>query len=133
MALEGISSGGTSVGANVWEFSLDRFKNYGDNPDALAEKLRSYMDSGTKVKVSYAEVAKRWPWRSDTDYFVYDAQSVAIPGRESESKLERESNVPSGTVTQNGNEVTIDGRIYLLRHDRNGQLKVQELKDVNTK
>ncbi len=55
MALEGIVSGGTSMGANVWNFSLDRSRKNGENTDELAKRITEYMNSGTKVRVNYTQ------------------------------------------------------------------------------
>lgn len=77
MALEGIVSGNNSVGANVWDFSLDRQARHGENPKELAEKIRQYLEAGTKVKVTYVEPLATWPWRSGTDYLIQSVELVA--------------------------------------------------------
>jgi len=77
MALEGIVSGNNSVGANVWDFSFDRQARHGENPKELAEKIRQYLESGTKVKVTYVEPLATWPWRSGTDYLIQSVEPVA--------------------------------------------------------
>ena len=76
MALEGIVSGNNSVGANVWDFSLDRQARHGENPKELAEKIRQYLETGTKVKVNYVEPLATWPWRSGTDYLIQSVEPV---------------------------------------------------------
>lgn len=76
MALEGIVSGNNSVGANVWDFSLDRQARHGENPKELAEKIRQYLETGTKVKVTYVEPLATWPWRSGTDYLIQSVEPV---------------------------------------------------------
>ena len=70
MALEGIVSNGQSSGANVWDFSIDSQARHGENTEDIAKKLNEAFESGKKVKISYREVAKSWPWRGETDYFV---------------------------------------------------------------
>jgi len=76
MALEGIVSGKNSVGANVWDFSLDRQARQGENPKELAEQIREYLETGTKVKVTYKEPLATWPWRSGTDYPVQKVEPI---------------------------------------------------------
>ncbi len=75
MALEGIV-GGRTVGANVWDFSLDRQARHGEKTEELAQKIRTYLESGTKVKVTYVEPLKTWPWRSGTDYLITSVEPV---------------------------------------------------------
>jgi len=76
MALEGIVSGGNSVGANVWRFSLDRQAKHGEDVKNLAKEVLSYAESGTKAKVTYVEPIATWPWRSGTDYLVQNIEPV---------------------------------------------------------
>ena len=76
IALEGIVSGNNSVGANVWDFSLDRQARHGENPKELTEKIRGYLETGTKVKVTYIEPMATWPWRSETDYLIQSVEPV---------------------------------------------------------
>ena len=76
MALEGIVSGNNSVGANVWDFSLDRQAKHGENTQELAKKLQEYLRNGTKVRVSYVEPIATWPWRSGTDYLIQSVEPV---------------------------------------------------------
>ena len=70
MALEGIVSTGESTGANVWDFSLDAQARHGEKVADLAKQLDNYAQSSTKVRVTYREPWKAWPWRSETDYLV---------------------------------------------------------------
>ena len=76
MALEGIVSGNNSVGANVWDFSLDRQARHRENIGELAKKIQGYLESGTKVKVTYVEPLTTWPWRSGTDYLIQEVEPV---------------------------------------------------------
>jgi|SRR3989344_6175576 len=76
IALEGITSGSGFVGANVWDFSLDRQARHGENTQELAKKMRGYLQSGTKVKVTYVEPFATWPWRSGTDYLIQTVEPV---------------------------------------------------------
>lgn len=76
MALEGIVSNGNSSGANVWDFSIDRQARHGENGAELARKIREYLESGTKVKVTYTEPLSTWPWRSSTDYLIQNVEPV---------------------------------------------------------
>lgn len=76
MALEGIVSGKNSVGANVWNFSLDRQARNGENTEELAEKIRQSLETGTKVRVTYVEPLATWPWRSGTDYLIQNVEPV---------------------------------------------------------
>lgn len=76
MALEGIASNGNSVGANIWDFSLDGQQRHGENTDELAQKFFEYIDAGTKVKVTYVEPWATWPWRSGTSHLVQKVEPV---------------------------------------------------------
>lgn len=133
MALEGISSSGDSVGANVWDFSIDNNMAHGENIDNLTSKLGQYTDSGTKVKIKYVEMAGTWPWRSGTDHLIQGVEPVAVKtDRNYEvpaTKLEKELTTPD-YKNQIGKETTLDGRTYLLRHDKEGKLRITELKEV---
>ena len=76
MALEGIVSGKNYVGANVWDFSLDRQAKHGENIVELTEKIRNYLEKGNKVKVDYIEQFDTWPWRSETNYLIQNVERV---------------------------------------------------------
>ena len=76
LALEGIVSGDGSSGANVWDFSIDRQAEHGENTAELVEKLRGYMRTGQKVRIEYIEQLSTWPWRSDTDYLIQNIEPV---------------------------------------------------------
>lgn len=70
MALEGITSSDSYVGANVWDFSLDRQARHGENIDELSKKIQTYLESGQKVKIDYIEPFTTWPWRSETNFLI---------------------------------------------------------------
>lgn len=74
MALEGIVSGDQKVGANVWNFSLDMHTKHGENKEELMSKVKKYLDSGERVKVTYVRPVTTWPWRSGTNYLVTDIE-----------------------------------------------------------
>ncbi|MEK6953329.1 MAG: hypothetical protein AABX29_10050 [Nanoarchaeota archaeon] len=76
MALEGIASQGTTIGANVWDFSIDRARARGEKTEELVGKLRKYLESGIKVKIDYVEVLESAPWRASTDYFIQNVEPV---------------------------------------------------------
>ena len=76
MALEWVVSGDTSVGANVWDFSIDRQRRHGENPEQLVRKLSQYLESGTKVKVDYIEQFATYPWRSETNYLIQNVEPI---------------------------------------------------------
>ncbi len=67
MALEGLASHGESIGANVWDFSLD---SNDPNAEELAKQIQGYIDSGTKVKATYTQKWTSWPPRAGTDYYI---------------------------------------------------------------
>jgi len=133
MALEGISSSGGSVGANTWDFSIDNNRAHGENIDDLSNKLSQYMDSGTKVKIQYIEMADTWPWRSGTGYLIQGIEPVAVKTdrshERSATKLENEL-TNADSKNQNRKEIMLDGRTYILKHDKEGKLKITELKEV---
>ncbi len=74
LALEGILSEGGQTGANVWDFSIDN--SDGKNIDDLSAKIQEYMGRSQKVKVTYFEPWKTWPWRSETDYLIQSVEPV---------------------------------------------------------
>jgi len=74
MALEGVVSGDNAIGANVWNFSLDRQARHGENTQELLRKIREYSRSSTKVILSYKQPFTTWPWRSETDYLIQDVE-----------------------------------------------------------
>ena len=76
MALEGIVSSGESMGANVWEFSIDNQARHGEDIEKLAEKLNEALESGQKVKVKYVEVIGGWPWRGSEGYYVQSVEPI---------------------------------------------------------
>jgi hypothetical protein len=133
MALEGIVSGSTSMGANIWDFSIDQQSRHGENKEELIKKLQDAINSGEKVKIRYLEMAKTWPWRSGTDHLIQGIdyvnntrqQSGEIPTPQRLEKTTSEEYKGSGP-----REVIVDGRSYILKHDSYGKLKVMELKEV---
>lgn len=76
MALEGIVSGDNSVGANVWDFSIDRQARHGEDTSEIAARLQEYLRNGTKVRITYVEPVATWPWRSETDYLIQKVEPV---------------------------------------------------------
>ena len=76
MALEGIVSTGNSVGANLWDFSLDSEARHGENIQDLNSKLETYAREGTKVRITYKQMMSTWPWRSESSYLVQDVEPV---------------------------------------------------------
>ena len=76
MALEGITSSGSTSGANVWDFSLDGNREHGEDTEALATKIRTYAESATKVSMTYRQSFFHWPWRGSTDYWVQTIEPV---------------------------------------------------------
>ena len=76
LALEGIVSSGNQVGANVWDFSLDRQHRHDENTDALAVEIQGYLERGIKVKVKYIEPWTIWPWRGKTNYLIQSVEPV---------------------------------------------------------
>ncbi|MBI2110066.1 hypothetical protein HYT58_02765 [Candidatus Woesearchaeota archaeon] len=73
MALEGVSSGGGNIAANVWDFSLD---NSDPNVEKLAGELEEALKSDKKVRVEYDERLITWPWRSGTGYLVRKIEPI---------------------------------------------------------
>jgi len=74
MALEGILSENDFFEFNAWNFSIDRQAWHGENPGELADKLRGYLDSGTKVKVTYVQPFTVWPWRAGTTFLIQNVE-----------------------------------------------------------
>ena len=76
IALEGIVSSGSHVGANVWDFSLDNQARKGENIDGIAKQIQEYAESSTKVRIKYHEPWTAWPWRSSSNYHVQSVEPV---------------------------------------------------------
>lgn len=76
LALEGIVSKDGSSGANVWDFSIDRQAEHGEDTAKLVQKLREYMRTGQKVRIEYIEQLSTWPWRSETDYLIQSVEPI---------------------------------------------------------
>ncbi len=76
MALEGIVSGGQSMGANVWDFSIDDQARNGEDIDGLTKVLQENLEAGNKVKVKYREVLWGWPWRGSTEHYIQSVEPV---------------------------------------------------------
>ena len=69
MALEGLVAE-KSVGANLWDFSIDNQARRGENSNELVAKLQEALDSGKRVKVKYVEAGAPWPTRGETSYYI---------------------------------------------------------------
>ena len=126
MALEGISSSGQSLGANVWDFAIDNYLPESKRLE-LADKVRTYMDSGQKVKIHYVEMVKTLPWRSESDHLIQSIEPILVSGRIEQNPAELGVGL---RVNLNGTDVYVDKRHYVLKHDADGKLKVLELKEV---
>lgn len=132
MALEGIASDGKSVGANVWDFAIDNYDS-SEKQSSLVKQLQESMDSGDKVKIKYKEMVCTWPWRSGSGHLIQEIEPISKSrtqgypaGIEMPEKQEsRTSYEGKGQL-----EVNLDGRNYLLKHDKAGKLKVSELREV---
>jgi hypothetical protein len=87
MAQEGITSSGNQTGANIWEFSIDNSDS--KKAEELASKLKPYVESGTKVRITYKQQwLSLWP-RGGTSYYIEDVQPL---NSKIESKLESSVN-----------------------------------------
>jgi len=76
MALEGIVSGNQMMGANIWDFSLDRQEIHGEDTKKIIAQLKECMENGKKVKISYIQQLAVWPWRGDTKYLVQKVEPI---------------------------------------------------------
>ena len=76
MALEGLTSGGSSTGANLWDFSLDSERRHGENIEELARKIQESSEAAQKVRIKYVQPYESWPWRGETGYFVQSVEPV---------------------------------------------------------
>lgn len=123
MALEGITSDGKTMGANVWDFAIDNYLPR-DKQNEMAKKIEGYMNSGQKVIVHYKEPLKTPPWRSGSDCLIQSIEPIGgMKANEAKVIMGR------GNVEYVPNEaaITLEGRHYLLRHDSNGVLRATEL------
>ena len=73
MALEGLVAG-KSVGANLWDFSIDDQARRGENSNELVAKLQEALDSGKRVKIKYVEAGARWSTRGATSYYIQNIE-----------------------------------------------------------
>lgn len=131
MALEGVSSSGSSIGANVWDFSIDNYISP-EKKTELTNQLKYAMDNGQKIKVHYVEMMGTYPWRSDSNHLIQSITSVEVKAptylpSNQQTMPEQVNKVSSNPY---GLEVKLDGRNYVLKHDTTGKLKVIELKEV---
>ena len=131
MALEGISGSGDSLGANVWDFAIDNYLPE-EKQQEFVRKLQDSMDSGQKVKIHYHQIMATWPSRSGSGYLIQSVDPINDKRRETQTqgRVESIANNAAPRQTSMGQQITLDGRQYLLRHDTSGKLKVTELKEV---
>jgi len=131
VALEGVSSNGKSLGANVWDFSIDNYFPK-EKQEGLIKQLQDSMNSGQKVKIHYQEMMHTWPWRSGTGYLIQSVIPLSVGTSSNENKeADVARPVDEPKKTEFGVEVDVDGKKYYLRHDNSGKLKVIELRDIN--
>ena len=57
-------------------FSLDEQARHGENIEELTEELTEAVNTGANVRVKARRVASSWPWRSKTQYLVYDVETI---------------------------------------------------------
>ncbi|MBS3086778.1 hypothetical protein J4422_03695 [Candidatus Pacearchaeota archaeon] len=75
MALEGIV-GGRSVGANLWNFSIDRKTDHDENVDSLVYKLQDALNNQQKIKISYIQSIIPFPTRGSTRYYIQGIETL---------------------------------------------------------
>lgn len=129
MALEGLSGGGDTVGANTWDFAIDNYLPQ-EEKDALTDKLRESMDTSKKVKVTYRQMAWTFSWRSGSNYLIQDVMPISRASYREDSGVPKEVSAESDSAYNKNLKVRLDDREYLLRHDEKGKLKVIELKEL---
>lgn len=95
MALEGIVSGGSQTGANVWDFSIDGSERQGEDEYLLAKKVEDALKAGTKVRVTYREPFWKWPWRGDTAYFIQNIESMNTESAKEDIKKDVKKEEPA--------------------------------------
>jgi hypothetical protein len=127
MALEGVASGGNSVGANTWDFSIDNYLATEKQED-YTNQLRRVMDSGQKVKIHYKEMLCTFPWRSGSGVLIESIQPLNVRGIE--AKVEKPYLETPVTKGNDSGVTIVDGKTYMLRHDASGKLRVTEMREV---
>lgn len=71
--LGGFSGETGSPASSLWDFSVD-----GGKAD-LIKQLEEAELGGKRVKLYYKEKFYTFPWRGDTKYFIYKAESANVP------------------------------------------------------
>ena len=66
--LGGISQQGGSILNNMWDFSVL------DSEKETIEQLNKY--EGKRIRLSYKEKMRHFPWQGETNYFVYKVEAV---------------------------------------------------------
>ncbi len=66
--LGGVSQQGGSILNNMWDFSVRT-----DEEETIT-KLNTY--EGKRIRLSYKEKMRHFPWQGETNYFVYKVEAV---------------------------------------------------------
>ncbi len=66
--LGGVTQQGGSILNNIWVFSVR-----GDEKETI-DQLNKY--EGKRIRLSYREKMRHFPWQGETNYFVYKAEVV---------------------------------------------------------
>ncbi len=66
--LGGVTQEGGSLLNNIWQFSVL------DNEQETIDALNKY--EGKRIRLSYKEKMRHFPWQGETNYFVYKAEAV---------------------------------------------------------
>jgi hypothetical protein len=66
--LGGMTQGETTMLNNIWIFSVR------DNETKTITDLQQY--EGKRIRLSYKEKMRHFPWQGDTDYFVYQVEPI---------------------------------------------------------
>lgn len=67
--LGGISQGEGTILNNIWAFSVL------SNETETIKNLQQY--EGKRIRLSYREKMRHFPWQGETNYFVYKAETIA--------------------------------------------------------
>ena len=60
----------------VYEFSIDKLAEHGENVDELYSQLRQNMEDGQRVRITYKKPLSVWPWRAGTPYLIQSVEPL---------------------------------------------------------
>ena len=73
--------------ANILSFSLDENRKNGENLEELAKQIRTTMQNGDRVKLTYKRtLARPYPWRGSNCYLITKIEKAPIRTQQLQSQ-----------------------------------------------